>query len=349
LPAQAAFPGQNGRIAFVTARDGNDEVYSMNADGTSPTRLTNDPAADTQPAWSPDGRRIAFVSFRDGNGEIYVMNADGTGQTRITNTAAGESSPTWSPDRKKIAFYSGDAPCSIDSCNFEIYSMNADGTGVTQLTNNTVFDGHPRWSPDGTRIAFDRFADRRASDGTLRTDYDLYTMNADGSNQVSLLSSENDRIRLGDWSPDSTKIVFEWHDAIYSIGSTGGQPGLVAACFVNIGCGGDTGLLSVPVFSPDGAEVAFSHRDCIFVRGGFCDPPFIQTMKADGTEATALPGPADLANWQSIVGPKRSDYKNAAAFCKAERDFLGEGAFAQKYGTNGNGANAYGKCVSQNN
>ena len=73
------------KIAFVSNRDGNYEIYVMNSDGTGQTRLTHDPGEDTWPVWSPDGRRIAFASDRDGNYEIYVMNADGTNQTRLTN------------------------------------------------------------------------------------------------------------------------------------------------------------------------------------------------------------------------------------------------------------------------
>src|SRR5438105_1146558 len=75
-----------GKIAFTSNRDGNDEIYVMNTDGTGVTRLTNDPASDSQPAWSPDGSRIAFTSTRVGNFDIYVMNADGTNVTRLTTT-----------------------------------------------------------------------------------------------------------------------------------------------------------------------------------------------------------------------------------------------------------------------
>ena len=70
-------------IVFVSGRDGNGEVYAMDADGSSPRNLTQDPAKDVRPAWSPDGRRIAFVSSRDGQSEIYVMNADGSGQRSL--------------------------------------------------------------------------------------------------------------------------------------------------------------------------------------------------------------------------------------------------------------------------
>jgi dipeptidyl aminopeptidase/acylaminoacyl peptidase len=93
--AAAAFPGQNGDIAFASIRDGNVEVYVMNADGSNPTNLTNDAAFDSMPAWSPDGKQIAFTSFRDGNLEVYVMDADGSNPTNLTNHAASDFTPDW--------------------------------------------------------------------------------------------------------------------------------------------------------------------------------------------------------------------------------------------------------------
>lgn len=89
--APATVPGANGKIAFASRRDGNDEIYVMDADGANPTRITFHPACDVGPAWSPDGARLAFTSRRDGNFEIYSMNADGTNVRRLTdrtNTAA---------------------------------------------------------------------------------------------------------------------------------------------------------------------------------------------------------------------------------------------------------------------
>ena len=88
-----------GKIAFVSNRDGNREIYVMNADGSGQTRLTNNPTFDFPPAWSPDGSRIAFGSDRDGNVDIYVMNADGSGLIRLTDNPARDSRPAWSPAR----------------------------------------------------------------------------------------------------------------------------------------------------------------------------------------------------------------------------------------------------------
>ncbi len=83
--------------ALHSDRDGNFEIYVMNADGTAQTNLTNNPADDAFPAWSPDGTKIAFDTNRDGNFEIYVMNADGTNPTRLTDNPARDESPSWSP------------------------------------------------------------------------------------------------------------------------------------------------------------------------------------------------------------------------------------------------------------
>jgi YD repeat-containing protein len=126
-----------GKIAFSSNRDGNHEIYLMNADGSGVTRLTNNTASDTLPSFSPDGSKIAFVSDRDGNPEIYVMNADGTGQTRLTNHLADDSAPAFGPGGTKIVFSSN------RDGNREIYTMNTDGSSVLRLTTNPANETSP--------------------------------------------------------------------------------------------------------------------------------------------------------------------------------------------------------------
>jgi Tol biopolymer transport system component len=134
------------KIAFVSCRHANTEIYVMNADGTGQTRLTNNTHEDESPAWSPDGRRIAFTSDRGVavRWDVYVMDADGTNETRLTTDPGTDSNPAWSPDQSKIAFQTNrdDGPASFI---FEIYVMNADGTNQTRLTNNSVSDAAPDW------------------------------------------------------------------------------------------------------------------------------------------------------------------------------------------------------------
>ena len=207
-PTPQAF--QRGRIAFESNRDGNSDIYVVNADGTGLHRVTSHPEWDHSPAWSPDGRRIAFESYRDQNWEIYVMNANGSGVTRLTNHADGDHAPAWSPDGRRIAFESyraGDG-------NKDIYVMNADGSGVTRLTNNRAWDGSPTWSPDGFRIAFES---RRDGNG------EIYVINADGTNLTRI--TENVAWDEAPSWQNSQRIVFhtdrDGNDEIYVMNQSG--------------------------------------------------------------------------------------------------------------------------------
>jgi len=144
----------------------------MRSDGTNQVRLTNSPALDFEPDWSPDGTRIVFTTDRDNAGyEIYVMNADGTVPVRVTANIGADFQPNWSPDGQRIAFQSN------RDGNLEVYVMDADGSNQTRLTTTpsqqALFVGTPVWSPDGTRIAYER-AGR------------ISIMNGDGTGDVAL-------------------------------------------------------------------------------------------------------------------------------------------------------------------
>ena len=144
-----ALGGGSGVIAFTSERDGNVDIYLMKVAGVDLVRLTDHPARDFAPTWSPDGKQIAFVSERDGgHGEIYIMDADGSNVRRLTYHSAGDADPDWSPDGDKIAFE------SYRDGKGEIYVINVDGTGLTNLTKNPAWDGMPTWDPKGDWIAF---------------------------------------------------------------------------------------------------------------------------------------------------------------------------------------------------
>jgi len=231
----------------------------MNADGTGQTRLTDNPADDVDPTWSPDGSKIAFYSNRDGDYEIYVMSAGGTGVTKLTDNTAGDGDPDWSPDGTRIVFHSD------RDGDLEIYVMNADGTNQTRLTHNSATDSDPTWSPYGTRIAF-----QSARDGN----WEVYVMNADGSDQTNL-SNNTAGEQYPSWSPDGSRLAFlssrDGADEIYVMNADGsGQVRLT----------NNTAGDGHPVWSPDGGRIAF-HSD----RDGNWE---IYAMAADGTNQTRL-------------------------------------------------------------
>lgn len=139
------------RIAFTSNRDGNWELYVMNADGSDQTRLTHTPAiAENDAAWSPDGTRLVYARQENGNWDIYTMHADGSAITRRTTHAGADRNPAWSPDGARIAFESdrdGDK---------EIYILAVGGSAGSEvnLTSHPEDQSEPAWSPDGTQLAF---------------------------------------------------------------------------------------------------------------------------------------------------------------------------------------------------
>jgi TolB protein len=94
------------RIAFCSSRDGDYDLYVMNADGTDVRRILKSPGLEARPSWSPDGKRLAFTSNRDGNYEIYVCNGDGSKLRRITNNPERDDYAAWHPDGKRLVYVS---------------------------------------------------------------------------------------------------------------------------------------------------------------------------------------------------------------------------------------------------
>ena len=137
----------HARIAFVSERDGNKEIYVMNADGSNLRNLTRNPARDSGPAWSPNGEHIAFDSSRGGNNEIYVMDVEGGNLRNLTNDPAYDVSPSWSPDGKQIAFASAKKVARPkDRFIFDIYVMDIDGGNLQKLTKDAESDYYPDWA-----------------------------------------------------------------------------------------------------------------------------------------------------------------------------------------------------------
>jgi Tol biopolymer transport system component len=202
IPAILAGPNPRpptfNKIAFATRRDGNPEIYLMDAeDGSDSVNLTMNGADDWAPAWSPDGMQVTFISYRDGaNAELYVMDSDGSNPRRISNTPLDEHFPAWSPDGKKIAFTYG------PELQRNIYVMDANGNNRVNLTNDEGDNLAPAWSPDGSKIAFHSFRTKTPNNS------DIYAIDSNGGGELVQLTDDPSEDSFPAWSPNGERIAF---------------------------------------------------------------------------------------------------------------------------------------------
>jgi hypothetical protein len=254
-PTPTPFGGGIGRIAYVSFRDGNAEIYTMGSSDAAPTRLTNAPEIDNEPDWSHDGTLIAFERILSGGKpDIFVMKADGSGQTNLTNSAFYDTGASWSPDGGNIAFASDRAGGAL-----QIWTMKSNGTGLLKLTSTPQLNGDPDWSPDGTRIAFESQRDGQS---------EIYVMNANGTGQTRLtFSGGND---FPKWSPDGSKISYHGANGIWVMNAYGASKTQLTT--------NSTDLHTA--WSPNGDLIAFDS-----MRSGNFD---LWVMKPDGTGITQL-------------------------------------------------------------
>jgi TolB protein len=187
------------KVAFVSNRDGNDELYLMDYDGAAQTRLTFNNVIDYSPALSPDGRLIAYTSYQNLTAGLYILQVY-EGRRIAVSVKGGNFSPAWSADGKKLAFSS-----SMDG-NQEIYVADVDDEAlkrgsfrIKRLTFNNAIDGSPTWSPTGRELAF--VSDRG---GTPQ----IYTMDAEGSNVQRVSFGGSSWHDAPAWSPAGDRIVY---------------------------------------------------------------------------------------------------------------------------------------------
>jgi Tol biopolymer transport system component len=271
------------------------EIYTINADGTGLTRLTDNQSYDGEPAWSPDGQRIAFVSSRDfdPNGAerwkrvLYVMDADGSNVRRLTSSTGRARNPAWSPDGSRIVAE------AVGSGSDNLWVVSVDDGAAKPLFSTPSIDMQPAWSPDGTRLAI--VSDWAAYDFV----WDIYLINADGSGFTAVtdlnIFDQRDYLEPA-WSPDGSRIAltvtdrlgtweYATHIGLMNANGSGLTllPGTDGTSVSGAGVGS-------PAWSPDGTIIAYAACD-----DDHCD---IRWVKADGSEYGDIVRNAMHPDWQ---------------------------------------------------
>lgn len=196
-----AWSPQGKRLAFQSDRQGDVDVYVMNADGLAPTRLTDSPAFDGYPSWSSDGTHIIFVSHRDGSNDIYSMLDNGSDQVSLAPHRGDDTDPAWQPLVRRQPVDQIIFAANRTNTTHDIFVTNIAGSGLTNLTNDLATDDStPDWSPDGKRIVY---ASRQTGSG-----YAIIVMNSDGSDKQLLTDALHKNMHPR-WSPDGLQIGFE--------------------------------------------------------------------------------------------------------------------------------------------
>jgi len=257
------FTGRNGtflsKIAFVSDRDGSKEIYVMDSDGESQTRITKGASLALHPDWAPDGSSIVYQFYSPTGPKLMRVQPGGGAPVGIPSPYDLNASPAFSPDGTKIAFV------GAKKGNSAIFVINTDGTGIRQLTPLRGVEAAPCWSPTGREIAF--VSNRAGSP-------QIYLMDAEGAN-VRRLTYEGTYNDNPAWCPtDPSKIAFTTRSSgdfnIALIDLANGQQYLLT----------DKGRNESPSWSPDGLRIVFSSTR----NGG--EQVFV--MEANGANPRAL-------------------------------------------------------------
>ncbi len=176
------------RIAFVSKRNGNADIFTINDAGSDLKQLTYGKEDDIMPQWSPDGGKILYISIKNGKHTIWIVNSDGSDPKQLAEDCDKPYQPLWSPDNTKVAFVFQN----------KIFVRNMDDNDAICLTEPGTQAISPSWSPDGTKLLYTR---------SQNNELYLCLVNSDGTGQTRLVPQSGSYLSPS-WAPDGKKIAY---------------------------------------------------------------------------------------------------------------------------------------------
>ena len=281
-----------GRILFMSDRDGDFELYSMDTDSTNLVQITNNEVDDWSGVFSRDGKRIAFDANHDGDGDIFVVDVDGSNLKKLTNNFAEDAFPTWSPDGKQIVFER-----KINN-TFRLHIMNSDGSKLRLL--NEINTGHwsvPEWSPIDDLLVFT---------ANIDGDSEIYLLNLETEMITQVTDNEGVNDRWPAWSPDGKSITFvsdsdgDWE--VFTISLDGTNRRQVTQ---------NEGIETEPAWSSDGEWITFTRPiDGLNDLGLSQDEVFIVSL--DGEETFGPIAVGEQPQWAPLATEVDTVTKNSS-------------------------------------
>jgi WD40 repeat protein len=293
-PAWAAFPGANGRIAYVEPELGRHDIFTVLPDGSGAERLTDDEVDDQLPSWSASGRRLVYLHGRN---QVFTIGAHGADQTPVTDEKGTLQSPHFSRSGGRIVY------ARLFFEKSWIFTIRRDGTDRRRVVTGD-FLGSTSYSPNGKRIAF--VGNPRGKR------WGIWTIEPDGSDLRRLTRTGGDKNYddFPEWAPDGRHILFARCDTGASQRACDGNLELMRldgshrrtiSSFY--------GFFSPPIFSPAGDRIALVHTEANLDEF-FCADVYTVTLSGadqgpvtDNCEELANGGPSDFAgqpSWQPI-------------------------------------------------
>jgi Tol biopolymer transport system component len=191
---QVALAPDRTQVAFSSNRNGNYDIYVMDADGQRLRRVTSTPAQEGEPAWTPDGSRIVYTVTSGTTPQIATTMADGSESRVLTTASAGNHSPSISPDGRTIVFV------SARDGNHAIYTMGLDGSNQRKLTRNSARETSPRYARNGDLLFVTERGGGSKGSRIMRR--------ASASGDVSQLLQTDDPVLLLAISRDGDRLVY---------------------------------------------------------------------------------------------------------------------------------------------